>query len=148
MKRREMNGRAWALLALAVSLGTVAAFVVLLQMLLIPLGPVWYLSALACAVVLAAVAVAQSRGWLTMSALVVSVLLFALGGVFNFVLMRVPTTPSAFVVGRPAPDFTPAGGARVLSRLLVTVLRRRAPRSWSRDARSRSGGGCDPRHQP
>jgi hypothetical protein len=101
-----MKGRAWALLALAVSLGTVAAFVVLLQMLLIPLGPVWYLSALACAVVLAAVAVAQSRGWLTMSALVVSVLLFALGGVFNFVLMRVPTTPSAFVVGRPAPDFT------------------------------------------
>jgi cytochrome oxidase Cu insertion factor (SCO1/SenC/PrrC family) len=100
-----MKGRAWALLALAVSMGTVTAFVVLLQM-LIPVGPAWYLGALALAVVLAAIAVAQSRGWLTMSALAVSVLLFALGGVFNFVLMRVPTTPSAFVVGRPAPDFT------------------------------------------
>jgi hypothetical protein len=100
-----MNPRAWALLALAVSLGTVAAFVVLLQM-LIPVGPAWYLSALAFAVVLAAVAVTQSRRWLPMSALVVSVFLFALGGVFNFVLMRVPSTPSAFVVGQPAPDFT------------------------------------------
>jgi cytochrome oxidase Cu insertion factor (SCO1/SenC/PrrC family) len=100
-----MKGRASALLALAVSLGTVAAFVILLQM-LVPVGPVWYLSALTVAVVLAAVAVAQSRRWLTMSALVVSVFLFALGAVFNFVLMRVPTTPSAFVVGQAAPDFT------------------------------------------
>jgi cytochrome oxidase Cu insertion factor (SCO1/SenC/PrrC family) len=91
---------------LAVSAGTVAAYVVLLQM-LVPVGPAWYLSALSFAVVLAAVAVAQSRLWLPMSALVVSVLLFALGGVFNFVLTRVPTTTlSAFVVGRPAPDFT------------------------------------------
>ena len=36
----------------------------------------------------------------------VSVLLLGLGGVFNFVLARVPSTPSAFVVGQPAPDFT------------------------------------------
>lgn len=100
-----MNGRAWALLALAVSLGTVAAFVVLLQM-LIPVGPAWYLGALALAVVLAAVAVAQSRRWLPVSTLVVSVLLLGLGGAFNFVLMRVPTAPSAFVVGQPAPGFT------------------------------------------
>jgi cytochrome oxidase Cu insertion factor (SCO1/SenC/PrrC family) len=98
--------RTLAVVALALAVGTVVAFGVLLQVLLIAIPPAWYLVALALAVVLAAVAVAQSRRWLTMSALVVSVLLLALGGVFNFVLMRVPAAPSAFVVGQPAPDFT------------------------------------------
>jgi hypothetical protein len=94
-----------ALLALVVSVATVVAFVVLLQM-LVPLRPAWYLGALAIAAVVAAVAVAQSRRSLTVSALVVSVLLLALAGVFNFVLMRVPATQPAFVIGQPAPELT------------------------------------------
>jgi len=97
--------RTLAILALVVAVGTVVAVGVLVQM-LVPVDPAWYLSVLALAVVLAAVAVAQSRRWLTVSALVVSVLVLGLGGVFNFVLMRVPSMPSAFVVGQPAPEFT------------------------------------------
>ena len=98
--------RTLAILALLLSIGTVVAFGVLVQVALILIGPVWYLGALALATVLAFVAVAQARGWLTVSALVVSVLVLGLGVAFNFVLMRVPTTPSAFVVGQAAPDFT------------------------------------------
>jgi len=98
--------RTLALAALAVAIGTLAAFVVLLEALLIPLRPAWYLGALAAAVVLAAGAVAQSRRWLPVTALVVSVVLLALASVFHFVLMRVPATPSAFVLGAAAPDFT------------------------------------------
>jgi len=102
----QAMSRTLALTALVLAVGTVVAFGVLLQVMLIPLRPVWYLSALTLAVVLAAVAVAQSPRWLTVSALVGSALLLSLAGVFNFVLARVPSMPSAFVVGQPAPDFT------------------------------------------
>ena len=98
--------RTLAFSALVLAVGTVVAFGVLLQVMLIPLPPAWYLSALTLAVVLAAIAVAQSPRWLTVSALAVSMLLLSLAGVFNFVLARVPSMPSAVVVGQPAPDFT------------------------------------------
>ena len=98
--------RTLAVAALVLAIGTIVAFGVLLQVMLIPMRPVWYLGLLVLAVLLAAVSVAQARGWLTVSALVVSVLLLGFGGVFNFVLTRVPSAPSALVVGRPAPDFT------------------------------------------
>jgi amino acid transporter len=98
--------RTLAILALLLSIGTVVAFGVLVQVALIPIGPVWYLGALALAAVLAFVAVRRARHWLTVTALVVSVLVLGLGVAFNFVLMRVPTTRSAFVVGQAAPDFT------------------------------------------
>ena len=112
----QVMPRMLAVFALALSIGTVVAFVVLLQVALIPIRPVWYLGALALAVVPAAAAVARSRGWLTVGALVVSVLVLGLGGVFHFVLMRVPSTPSAFVVGQPAPDFTlPDSAGRAVS---------------------------------
>jgi AhpC/TSA family protein len=98
--------RTLALAALVVTLGTVAAFVVLLQVLLMPLPPASYLGSLAAAVVLAAVAVARSRRWLPVTALVVSVVLLALAGVFHFVLMRVPAMPATFAIGAAVPDFT------------------------------------------
>jgi hypothetical protein len=94
-----------ALAALVVALGTVATFMVGAQR-LTPMPAAWYLGGLALAVVLAAVAVSRVRRWLTVSALVVSVVLLGLAATFNFVVMRVPDTPSAFVVGQPAPDFT------------------------------------------
>jgi hypothetical protein len=96
----------FAAAALLLSIGTVVAYGLLLRA-LIAMRPALYLSLLALGVVFAAAALARRRGWLTMSALVVSVLVLGLGVVFNFVLTRVPTAqPPAFVVGQPAPDFT------------------------------------------
>jgi cytochrome oxidase Cu insertion factor (SCO1/SenC/PrrC family) len=97
--------RALALVAIVVAVGTVVGFMVLIQ-LMIPVAPAWYLGGLAVAVVVAAASVARARRWLPWTALVVSVLLFGLAAAFNFVLMRVPSAPSAFVVGQPSPDFT------------------------------------------
>ena len=57
--------RLLALVALVLAVGTVVAFAVLLQAMMIPLRPAWYLGSLALAVVLAAVAVAQARRWVT-----------------------------------------------------------------------------------
>lgn len=103
--RPRAGTRALAVIALLLALGTVVAFVGLLQA-LIPLRPSWYLGALALATVLGAASVWRARHWLTISALAVSVLLFGTAVFFHFVLMRVPITTSAFVVGKPAPDFT------------------------------------------
>jgi hypothetical protein len=99
--------RALAVVALLLSLGTVAAFAVLLSRPVpVPIPPAWYLGALALATALAAGAVWQARRWLPLTALAVSVVLLGAAGYFNFVLARVPATPPAFVVGQPAPDFT------------------------------------------
>ena len=98
--------RGLALAALVLSIGTVAAFVILLNVFMTPLPPVVYLGALAVAVALAMVAVTKRRRWLPIVSLVVSVALLGFAGFFNFVAARVPETTSAFVIGRPAPDFT------------------------------------------
>ena len=101
-----MSPRALALSALLLALGTVGAFVALLSLLTISIRPVWYLSGLALATALALAAVWRARQWLTVSALVVSVLLLALAGFFHFVAMRVPVTRTQLAIGQPAPDFT------------------------------------------
>ena len=94
-------------IALALSLGTVAAFMVLLSRPIpIPIPPVAYLATLAVATVLAIVAVVRSRRWLPLTALVVCVVLLGFAGYFNFVMAHVPALRPAFVVGREAPDFT------------------------------------------
>ncbi|MBM3219427.1 MAG: redoxin domain-containing protein [Candidatus Rokubacteria bacterium] len=103
--RPRAGTRALAVIALLLALGTVVAFVGLLQA-LIPLRPAWYLGTLALALVLGAASVWRARHWLTISAFALSVLLFGAAVVFNFVAMRVPVTKSVFVVGQPAPDFT------------------------------------------
>jgi cytochrome oxidase Cu insertion factor (SCO1/SenC/PrrC family) len=89
----------------------VGAFATLLSGFSIPLRPGWYLGALAVSTALALAAVWGARQWLTVGALVVSVLLLAAAGFFNFVTARVPATRPLFVVGRPAPDFTLADAA-------------------------------------
>jgi len=101
-----LSARTLALAALLLSLGTVGAFMALLSLLAIPIRPAWYLGTLGLGTVLAMAAVWRARRWLTVSALVVSVLLLALAGFFHFVAMRVPVTPTQLVVGQPAPDFT------------------------------------------
>jgi hypothetical protein len=111
-----VSPRALALLALLLGLGTVVAFVALLSVFTIPLGPTWYLGALALSVVLALAAVWQARQWVTVSALAVSALLLAAAGFFNFVMARVPATRTLFTVGQPAPDFTlPDAAGRTVS---------------------------------
>jgi len=109
--------RALALAALVLALGTIAAFAVLLQRPVpVPVPPAVYLGALGLAVVLAALAVVRSRRWLPVSALAVSVLLLGLAGYFHVVVARVPATPTALVIGRPAPDFTlPDAAGRAVS---------------------------------
>jgi hypothetical protein len=104
-RRLGVHTRTLAVVAVLLALGTVVAFVGLLQA-LIPLRPLFYLAALGLAAVLAATAVWQARHWLTITALTVTVLLLGAASFFNFVAMRVPQTPTALVVGRPAPDFT------------------------------------------
>ena len=94
-----------ALVALLLSIGTVVGYMTLLNA-LVTVRPVWYLSVLALAVLIAAYAVWRRRGGVTVTALVISVLMLGLAGYFNFVMARVPDTLSALVVGRPAPDFT------------------------------------------
>jgi AhpC/TSA family len=101
-----VSPRTLALVALVLALGTVGAFMTLLAVWTIPIRPAWYLGALGLAAALALAAVWRARRWLTVSALAVSVLLLALAGFFNFVAMRVPSTPTQLVVGQPAPDFT------------------------------------------
>jgi hypothetical protein len=99
--------RLLAAIALVISIGTVAAFMILLSRPIpIPIPPAAYLGALAVATALAAWAVVRSRRWLPVSALAVSVVLLAFAGYFNFVQARVPAPRPAFVVGQPAPDFT------------------------------------------
>jgi hypothetical protein len=104
-RRLRIHTRALAVVAVLLALGTVVAFVGLLQA-LIPLRPVWYLSGLALAAALAVAAVWQARHWLTIAALAITVLLLGAASFFNFVAMHVPQTPTALVVGQPAPDFT------------------------------------------
>jgi hypothetical protein len=100
-----MSPRVLALLALALSLGTLVAFLVLVNA-LIPFGPLWYLTGLAVAALAGAAAVWRARRWLTLTALAVAALLLGAGVYFNFVMSRLPAVRPAFVVGQRAPDFT------------------------------------------
>ena len=101
-----MNERMLAIAALVLSLGTVGLYGGLIATLSFPLRPAWYLGALGIGAAPAVAAVWRVRGWLTVSALVVSGLLLAGAGFFNFVAMRVPPGQPLVVVGAPVPDFT------------------------------------------
>ena len=108
--------RTLAVLALLLALGTVIAFIGLLQA-LIPMRPFWYLGALTVATLFAVVATWRARHWLTVTALTVCVLLLGAASFFHFVAMRVPLGGSTLVVGQPAPDFTLADAAGTPVRL-------------------------------
>jgi hypothetical protein len=99
------GARTLAVLAVLLALGTVVVYLGLLLALISP-KPVWCVGALAVAAVLGAAAVWCARHWLTIAAFALSVLLLGAASFMYFVAMRVPVTGSAFVVGRPAPDFT------------------------------------------
>lgn len=97
-----------AALSIVVAIGAVAAYVLLIRVALVRNHPEGYVIACALATALAALAVvrARARRWPGWVALTLSSLLLVAGGWFNFVVARVPDTPTTLRVGERAPDFT------------------------------------------
>jgi AhpC/TSA family protein len=97
-----------AALSVVVAIGAVAAYVLLLRFTVVRNHPEGYVVAFALATALAALAVARARGrrWPGWLALGLSSLLLLGGTCFNFVVARVPVTPTALRVGERPPDFT------------------------------------------
>ena len=108
--------RYWpALLSVVLSAGAVAGYISLLRVPVIRNHPALYLAAFGLATAIAALASWRAARWPNLAALVFSAALLVLGGYFNFVLARIPTTAPVLRVGEPAPDFTlpDAAGAPV-----------------------------------
>jgi cytochrome oxidase Cu insertion factor (SCO1/SenC/PrrC family) len=97
-----------ALLSIAVALGALAAYALLLRIALVRNHPEAYVAAFAVATALAVLAVARARArrWPAWLALGLSTLLLGAGAWFNFVGARVPDAPTALRVGERPPDFT------------------------------------------
>ncbi len=99
--------RYWpALLSVLLSLGAIAGYYAFLRVAAVRNHPALYLAAFAIAAVIAGAATWDAARWPNFVALGLSVVLLILGGYFNFVLARVPPTPTVLRVGEPAPDFT------------------------------------------
>lgn len=103
-----MTSGVLALLGVLVAVGGLAAYNLLLRFPVVRNHPEGYVAALAVGVVLTALAVvrARRRRWPAWLALGFTGLLLVLGAWFNYVVARVPDTPTALRVGEPAPDFT------------------------------------------
>ena len=95
-------------LSVAIAIGAIAAYALLLRVPIVRNHPEGYVVAFAVATALSVVAVvrARSRRWPAWIALAISSLLLVAGGWFNFVGARVPDTPTALRVGERPPDFT------------------------------------------
>ena len=104
-----------ALLSVLLSLAAIVGYIAFLRVSTIRNHPELYLVAFAIATVIAGVATWRAARWPNFMALGLSVILLTLGGVFNFVLAKIPATPTVLRVGEPAPDFTlpDAAGAPV-----------------------------------
>ncbi len=95
-----------ALLSVLLSLAAIAGYIVFLRVPAIRNHPELYLVAFALATAIAGVATWRAARWPNFVALGLSVVLLILGGVFNFVLAKIPAAPTVLRVGDPAPDFT------------------------------------------
>jgi hypothetical protein len=96
----------WALLSLAIALGSVIGYFAFVHVAAVRNRPVLYVAGLAVATAIAAVASWRATRWPNLTALAISALLLVLGGYYNFVLARLPATTTTLRVGEPAPDFT------------------------------------------
>ena len=94
-------------LSLVIAIGAIAAYALLLRVVIVRNHPEGYVVAFAVATALSVLAVvrARSRRWPAWIALAITGLLLVGGGWFNFVAARVPDTPTAFRVGERPPDF-------------------------------------------
>ena len=97
-----------AVLSVVIALGAGTAYVLLLRVAAVRNHPEGYVVAFALATALAALAVARARArrWPAWLALGLASLLLVAGAWFNFVVARVPDTPTVLRVGEPPPDFT------------------------------------------
>ena len=97
-----------AALSVAIAVGAVVAYALLLRVAVVRNHPEGYVAAFGLATALAALAVARGRRrrWPAWLALGFASLLLVAGAWFNFVAARVPDTPTALRVGERAPDFT------------------------------------------
>ena len=104
-----------ALLSVLLSLAAIAGYIVFLRVAAVRNHPELYLVAFAIATLIAGFATWRAAHWPNSVALGLSVVLLSLGGVFNFVLAKIPAAPTVLRVGEPAPDFTlpDASGAPV-----------------------------------
>ena len=104
-----------AALSVLVSAGAIAAYALLLRVPAVRNHPEGYVAAFAIAATLAGLAVALGRRWYAWTALVLTLVLLLGGTTFNFVLARIPVSPSKLHVGSPPPDFilSDAGGRPV-----------------------------------
>jgi hypothetical protein len=103
-----MTSTRLAVLSVAVAIGALAAYVLLLRVAIVRNHPEGYVIAFALATALAVRAVARARvrrwpGWLAMT---LSSLLLIGGAWFNFVAARVPGAPTPLRVGERPPEFT------------------------------------------
>jgi hypothetical protein len=95
-------------LSAAIAIGAAGAYVLLVRVPVVRNHPEGYVIAFALATALAASAVVRvpARRWPAWLALGLSTLLLVAGAWFNFVLARVPDTPTTLRVGERPPDFT------------------------------------------
>jgi cytochrome oxidase Cu insertion factor (SCO1/SenC/PrrC family) len=99
--------RYWpALLSVVLALAAITGYFVFLRVPSIRNHPELYLVAFALATAITAVACWRVARWPNFVALALSAALLILGGVFNFVLAKIPASPTVLRIGEPAPDFT------------------------------------------
>jgi hypothetical protein len=101
-----MTSARLAALSVVVALGAAAAYFALLRIPVVRNHPEGYVVAFAAATALAALALRRSRRWYAWLALGLSALLLVAGAWTNFVVARIPVTPTALRVGERPPDFT------------------------------------------
>jgi len=104
-----------AVLSSVIAIGAIAAYALLLRVAIVRNHPESYVIAAALGTVLAALAVARARArrWPAWLALGLASLLLVGSAWFNFVLARIPDTPTTLRVGERPPDFTlPDAGGR------------------------------------
>jgi len=107
-----------AVVSVALAIGAVGAYALLIRVPLVRNHPGAYVAVCALAVAVAVVALRQARGrrWPAWIALVLTALLLAGTAGFNFFIARIPATAAALRVGERAPDFTlPDAGGRAVS---------------------------------
>src|SRR5205823_12516570 len=88
-----------AVLSVAMTLGTIGAYALLFRVAAVRNHPEGYVIAFAVATVLAALALVRARRWPAWLALGVTTALLAGGVWFNFVVARIPATPTMLRVG-------------------------------------------------
>jgi len=104
-----------AVLSSVIAIGAIAAYALLLRVAIVRNHPEGYVIAAALGTALAALAVvrARARRWPAWLALGLASVLLVGSAWFNFVLARIPDTPTTLRVGERPPDFTlPDAGGR------------------------------------